>query len=976
MAIRQTISLEGLATVTQELKKLSDVGESAFDRIRSAVEGGGGGLEALAGNILKVGNALTSLTGAVTVFAGISAALIGVTVSASNAGEEFENLGIALGTTTDNASALVSSFARAGADVNGLAQQLVRAARNITTEWAAIQQSISQASLKMRSDLLAVEQAQNNLALATVKAANAEKNAALQRQANAQSVLDAQNRLDDLLQKQEERKTGIGPDPVLEQEKADLREEEEIDKARLALQQQQQKAKQDAQEADLKALQEQLQLQQQTLALEKAQEQAAETRKNSIQELVGFVNDVSAGITDSSHEINHNVENIFKGIIASVNGVRSDLSGLQQDFSDVAAPNVLDVILKTSDVMKNLGTNIERTALLTKILGRSVGQEEVSFFAQGSAAVQAYIERVKELGLQFTDKMAESTQEFRKSLFTFEDTLKSIKNQIGATFAPVFGPFFETLGNLLAENRSRFLAWAQILADTVKPTLDSILRVLGGEKTPDDKWLTDLIEKFENFGKVLVFTEALFQAFIDGVQLVADIINSVFDTKLNAVSLLFILWGAKILGVFKLVSLGLTALQGAIAAFSIQGITAFAKFAVTSAIAFAPLILAISAFASAFIIALAVMAKFDPELKTSLDKVLDNLADFGEKIKKNFGDFGEKLKKDFTFETTDHTSEIQKLIDRFDDEAQDAEDAGKRTSTSFDKATESIDRTTDSTNRLAEAQKKAGPTNRFVTPGPAPGTEGEPFGQPVGAPLQKPVSQVQETAQAITQSATESAQAAQDAFTRAATVIADAWQDLGQDFETVAEDLINPFASAELGVEAIFQRLGDDAEEMARRIKQAAQDAAQSVQEIGLQSGGLASGLQLASGGHVWGPGTETSDSILAFLSRNEFVQPARRVRQYGIGFMEAIRQGLLSTDAVRMLMGDFRGFRYGGLSGVPSFADGGSVGGGTKVLQLVLGGQTFETTGPAKVIDALEREASLRSIAATGIAQSFVGRR
>jgi hypothetical protein len=46
-----------------------------------------------------------------------------------------------------------------------------------------------------------------------------------------------------------------------------------------------------------------------------------------------------------------------------------------------------------------------------------------------------------------------------------------------------------------------------------------------------------------------------------------------------------------------------------------------------------------------------------------------------------------------------------------------------------------------------------------------------------------------------------------------------------------------------------------------------------------------------AEGGHVRGPGTETSDSIPALLSDNEFVMPAKAVRSYGVGFMEAIRK-------------------------------------------------------------------------------------
>ena len=52
----------------------------------------------------------------------------------------------------------------------------------------------------------------------------------------------------------------------------------------------------------------------------------------------------------------------------------------------------------------------------------------------------------------------------------------------------------------------------------------------------------------------------------------------------------------------------------------------------------------------------------------------------------------------------------------------------------------------------------------------------------------------------------------------------------------------------------------------------------------------LQSGVGLAAGGQVKGPGTGTSDSIPARLSAGEFVQPAHVTRHYGVAFMEALR--------------------------------------------------------------------------------------
>ncbi|WP_294086565.1 tape measure protein [uncultured Actinobacillus sp.] len=63
--------------------------------------------------------------------------------------------------------------------------------------------------------------------------------------------------------------------------------------------------------------------------------------------------------------------------------------------------------------------------------------------------------------------------------------------------------------------------------------------------------------------------------------------------------------------------------------------------------------------------------------------------------------------------------------------------------------------------------------------------------------------------------------------------------------------------------------------------------------------------VAFAKGGHVQGPGTGTSDSILARLSNNEFVMTSRTVDHYGVGFLNALNQRRL-----------------------PKFANGGHVGG------------------------------------------------
>lgn len=969
MAIRQTISLEGLQTVTGELKNLADVGESAFERIRAAVEGGGGGLEGIAKNFLKVGSALTSLTGAVTVFTGLTAALVGLTVSASNTGEEFENLAAQLGTTIENSSALISSFARAGADVNGLANQLRRAAVNISTEWAAIQHSVREAGLKTIANNIAVAQSINNVAKVSVTAAEQEHNAALQRQSDTLAVADAQSNLDDLLEKRRIRGGGER-DPELEAERARAKEEAQIAKARLQVAQAEQKAKEDAAQAETKAAEQALALQAAQLAAAKAQLQADEDRKNSITNLVGFVNDLAAGLTNTGRKVNATVDNMFKGIIASAAGLDASLGPIEGDISNIGSPTVFNVLLKTADVLKTLESNTERVALASKLLGRRVGQEEVSFFAQGSEAVLKYIENVKKLGLEFTGPMAHATQAFRVSLFTFEDTIARLKDRIGAVFAPVFGPFFDLLGSALAKNKDLFVGWANTLANTVKPTLDSIIRVLSGEATINDKWLTDIIDGFKRFGTTLkdIVVPAL-KSVIDVIGFVAKEINNMFGTNLDATSLIFVVWLTKILGGFRLLSTGLVLLGGV-----------FAAFGARAGIALAPLLLLTAGIAAGF---LALLAVVDKSTFEGVKQLTTDLVELGKKILSNFG-------KPVEDSTKAADQDFAGLVTKADELGQHGKTAGDQIATGQQTAQAAIKATGTEVEKL-----KTGIDATFRS---VPGAAGLPSAGPIidltgqgGAGLIDRTGQQPQQPQQ--QAAEQSAAQTQQAFQTASDKIKQIWTELiafisdtskiTEAFSSLPDALAAPFQTAKDTITSTFGTIATEAENMSKRIIQAAQQAAQAIQQISSGAGGSLLGSQptsLAGGGKVVGPGTWTSDSVPAWLSRDEFVQPALRVHQYGVGFMEAIRKGLLSKDAVRMLMGDMRGFSLGGLPSalgtMPRFAAGGAVGAGSmRTLQLVLGGQTFNTTGPTKVIDALEREAALHKIASTGIPQSFVGR-
>ncbi|MCC6713906.1 MAG: hypothetical protein IT496_01635 [Gammaproteobacteria bacterium] len=69
--------------------------------------------------------------------------------------------------------------------------------------------------------------------------------------------------------------------------------------------------------------------------------------------------------------------------------------------------------------------------------------------------------------------------------------------------------------------------------------------------------------------------------------------------------------------------------------------------------------------------------------------------------------------------------------------------------------------------------------------------------------------------------------------------------------------------------------------------------------ELAAPSGAFDALPALAGGGYVRGPGSGTSDSILARLSNGEYVIPANAVARYGVAFLERLSRMQLATPAL-----------------------------------------------------------------------------
>ena len=238
-----------------------------------------------------------------------------------------------------------------------------------------------------------------------------------------------------------------------------------------------------------------------------------------------------------------------------------------------------------------------------------------------------------------------------------------------------------------------------------------------------------------------------------------------------------------------------------------------------------------------------------------------------------------------------------------------------------------------------------------------------------------------------TQAVVASAEAIRAAIARATQIAGDI-----EGAAAVAAALVQPFVDASAQIEQIMQGIRGIAEagfaSVADAVSRAAASIERSIAAIlasirraiaeaarlrAQGSGGGGSGDGFARGGYVSGPGTSTSDSIPAYLSKGEFVVRAAAVRQYGVDFLRAING--LRMNPSRMngvpkfaLGGLVEGFNRSMMAPRPMLAPAIATAGATslpgKSFDLVIGNERFaDLFAPDETAERLVRFATARKI-------------
>jgi hypothetical protein len=222
------------------------------------------------------------------------------------------------------------------------------------------------------------------------------------------------------------------------------------------------------------------------------------------------------------------------------------------------------------------------------------------------------------------------------------------------------------------------------------------------------------------------------------------------------------------------------------------------------------------------------------------------------------------------------------------------------------------------------------------------------------------------------------------------------WDAIRNGASSVFSFLRDGFSNVVSFVGNLFDGLANRIERVWNRIKSIIASAKAQYNQINDNNTGTSSQRDgvgsFATGGMVRGPGTATSDSILARLSDGEFVVKAAAVRKYGPQFLAAINSlrfkmpkfasgGLVSMPKMPQ-------FNMGGLVDslttgmqyqVPRFADGGMVAipaqAQGRPVTLNIDGRTFDgLTASEKTAEDLSRYATNRRLKSAGRKPGWVG--
>lgn len=646
---------------------------------------------------------------------------------------------------------------------------------------------------------------------------------------------------------------------------------------------------------------------------------AAEQSGTSQEKLVGALGKFNIALDDAKTGGKNSVA-LFKELGVKFKDLRGQLRPTE------------DVLFDVADAFARMPDGAQKAALVMELFGKA-GRALIPFLNLGSEGIKKLGLVAEASGILTTDAAKKIGSDFTDATDRLGKAIAGTRNQIGLLFAPTFVALADGFSQAINENRSAILALVNDGIRVALPILrDFIYLLTGNREKIQTKWILDAADGFKAFGQDVAFVfnsvvRPTFTALVKAGELVAGAINGIFGTDLSGKQVLLSAGFLQLIGVFGVVGASAGAVVAALGLLSSSftaliatgpALAAFWGVLVTGATAFGAGVVALVGWpvliAAGIAAAGAAIYAFWDEIQAGGKAAFDFVS--GLFSAENFANLGSGLASAATSAGQLFIAAWKAQIDLF----RSARDA---------MANLVIASFIDLGSRIAKAIERA-------------------------TGVKVDLSNFKDIANRIV-----------EPFKGIPGAITDALAGIG-------DAITGAFQSALNSVNSIVESITNAVSKLKALV------SGTSTMKSSFDSGATGGGSGFASGGYVSGPGTGTSDSIVARLSNGEFVVKAEAVRKYGSGLLSAINNMRLSPNALSSL----KGFASGGLvqgggsvdfsglidgltvgmshrSRMPAFANGGLVEAprsGGRPINLTIGNETYEFQAREDVAEKLAK--------------------
>jgi hypothetical protein len=544
--IVQRIVIEGGDEAQKVFTEIAKGAAQAFGQLEGALEQATAAFVGLGAAAVAIGGALIG-------------GLLALTENASRSAEAIEKLSSVTGASVEGLSALSTAAAKFGIGGDEIIRAVDQLSRRLGSDLPAAQEALATSANKLTQSQIAVAQAQNavstsaltaqqtalSLAAAQTAQSRQAQDFANQEKADAFSVADAQTNLARL-----RIQLGVQNGTISQEEAQDqlaqLARSEQVRKvaeAELALNEKklkQQRDLEDERQKAAEAAEKVAQLQQKTvtdaieaeqkrLDLVEKQHAAQQAAANDIVKFKQYFDDLAKGGEASLSGLNASTENLRKGVIASLGDGSKALEGFSGHLHELGDTQATAALLKLADIFKAMPDGVNKTALAMQLFGRSAGPDMARFLSQGSEAILAEEQRLKDLGLVLTDVESHNLDAFRKAQNQLGSELDVVKEKFAAAVAPSYTALLQTATRFVEEHGASIVKMGESANQVLGKLGDAWNAVLPAMKLVGTVFSAVTDAGAAGLDKAVKAVEALTDALAGGLKFAVETVMHIFE---------------------------------------------------------------------------------------------------------------------------------------------------------------------------------------------------------------------------------------------------------------------------------------------------------------------------------------------------------------------------------------------------------------------------------------------------------------